>query len=85
MSFLSTFKSLVSVGRTDPGSDIVPMTVVEIKGGCRQVRCETAGNFTGTTMAGNSRTVTMYNSGEKIEVGFSEITAIGAGTFSVIM
>lgn len=78
MTYAAKEKGLLS----DPSDDLVPMTVAIIPGGCRAVRCETVGTFTGVTIAGNSRTVTMYFQGEVLLTGFTQITNIASGSFS---
>lgn len=82
MAILTTFLSLLSSGRTDPASDVIPFSApATFSNGCRMIRCITVGSFTGVTISGNPRTITMFNPGEQIPIGFISITNVGSGTY----
>lgn len=87
MALLSTFLGLISSGRTDPASTKVNFSeAATFPNGCRMIRCITAGSFTGVDMAGNTTTITMFNPGEQIVIGFTSIASVaGGGTFEAYM
>lgn len=57
-----------------PGVDLVPnaaaATGVFATGPCRAIRCTAVGTFEGVTLANQSRTTTLFTTGEVLEVGF---------------
>lgn len=85
MALLTTFLGLISSGRNDPASDIIPFSgAATFNNGCRAIRCVAAGSFTGITIAGNSRTVAMAV-GDLLPVGFLSITSVGSGTYEALL
>ncbi len=80
-----SWDSKQSVGRTDPASDLIPMTAIAYPGGTRAFRCLTAGTFTFTSIDGVSRTTQMFNPGEVLSVGARAVTNIASGTFEVLL
>lgn len=81
-----TWDSQQSQGRNDPASDLIPFSgAILFGGGCRAIRCLTAGSFVGVTIAGNSRTVSMFNPGDLLPVGFLSITSVSSGTYEALV
>ncbi len=81
-----TWDGLQSQGRDDPASDLIPFSgATTFGGGCRAIRCITAGSFVGVTISGNSRTVAMFNPGELLPVGFLSITSVSSGTYEALV
>ena len=76
------YHSMVSSGRVDPGDDLVAVTPNDSTdlpdGACRAIRCgATTGAVVGITIAGSTRTLAFFNSGEIIPVGFTRILSTG--------
>lgn len=61
-----------------PGYDIVANAAASTgtfaTGPCKAIRCVTAGTFIGLTLQGQGRTVTLFNPGEILPVGFQSRT-----------
>lgn len=73
---------------TAPGIDIYEVTPDDDNdlpsGYCRALRCTTAGDVVGVTIAGNERTVTMTE-GEVLDVGFTRILEETTATVEAIV